>query len=90
METNLAKYRMANVSVSGPIVFFPSSKGDDSPPEDEASQDYLIDREMTERAAAKSSATVTERRIHQQWAQMYADRRRSSARERDAREALYS
>lgn len=75
------KYNMANVSVGGPIVFFPSSKGDDSIPEDEASPDYLINREMTERAAAKGSATLTERRIHQQLAQMYADRRRANARE---------
>jgi hypothetical protein len=67
---------MANVSVNSCITAFCDQRGTvDNVPE-APSAEYLFAREMAERAAAKRSSSQVARAVHQQLAQMYADRRR--------------
>jgi hypothetical protein len=68
-EEEGVRVKMANVSLEGSItVFHEKDSG-----EDEATIDcpeYLQRREEAERAAAKRSATIAARRIHQELAQL--------------------
>jgi hypothetical protein len=75
---------MPNVSVEGPVVVVlsdPRQAAADRPPELPAA--ILLAREAAERAAAKHSASLAARRVHQELAQLYAARRRSAESSRD-------
>jgi hypothetical protein len=74
---------MPNVSVEGPVVVVLSDRrhAADRPPELPAT--ILLAREAAERAAAKHSASVAARRVHQELAQLYAARRRNADSRRD-------
>jgi hypothetical protein len=67
---------MTNVCVSSSFLVFRGVKAAVDDTADKSSPEYLRAREFAERAAAKKSATEAARRIHQELAQLYADRQR--------------
>ena len=73
---------MPNVSISSSFINFhdPLNEEEDAGVTDTSSPDYLLQREVAERTAAKRSAAPAARAAHQQLAQMYADRRQRSQR----------
>ena len=67
--------QMTNISVDGPLVVFRPGRDDARDACDDIPLDVLNARELAERAAAKNSASVEARRVHQELALMYASRR---------------
>jgi hypothetical protein len=67
---------MPNVWIDSSITIFHDRKGEPEEIAESLSPEYLHEREMAERAAAKHGATLAARAAHQELAQLYAAQRR--------------
>jgi hypothetical protein len=66
---------MPNVSIDSSIKIFHEPTWEAEEPPTSSPPEYLLRREMAERAAAKRSSAPAARTAHQELAQLYAKRR---------------
>lgn len=68
---------MPNISVESSIIVFRPQGTETIEEPCDVSRDVLRAREMEERAAAKSSRTISGRRVHHELAKLYLERGRA-------------